>query len=110
MLHALEAYNDSYITYPIDTIVQRTDIKLRVSEMDIKVDMDTDKNRAAQAQYYKDLFELYLTYDMEAVQVWGVCDSTSWIAASYPLPFDANLNPKPAFFSIVEAVASAGEE
>lgn len=85
-------------------------LKLRVSEMDIKVDMDTDKNRAAQAQYYKDLFELYLTYDMEAVQVWGVCDSTSWIAASYPLPFDANLNPKPAFFSIVEAVAPAGEE
>ena len=27
VLHALEAYNDSYITYPIDTISQRTGIK-----------------------------------------------------------------------------------
>lgn len=28
ILHALEAYNDSYMTYPIDTIVNRTDIKI----------------------------------------------------------------------------------
>lgn len=28
ILHALEAYNDSYITYPIDVIVARTDIKI----------------------------------------------------------------------------------
>ena len=27
-MHALEAYNDSYMTYPIDTIVNRTDIKI----------------------------------------------------------------------------------
>ena len=29
MLHALEAYNDSYITYPINTIIQRTDIPIQ---------------------------------------------------------------------------------
>lgn len=28
ILHALEAYNDSYMTYPIDTIVNRTDIPI----------------------------------------------------------------------------------
>lgn len=28
VMHALEAYNDSYITYPIDAIVARTDIKI----------------------------------------------------------------------------------
>ena len=28
VLHALEAYNDSYITYPINTIIQRTDIPI----------------------------------------------------------------------------------
>lgn len=27
-MHALEAYNDSYMTYPIDTIISRTDIKI----------------------------------------------------------------------------------
>lgn len=29
VLHALEAYDDSYITYPIDTIVNRTGIKIK---------------------------------------------------------------------------------
>ena len=29
VLHALEAYNDSYITYPIDTISQRTGIPIQ---------------------------------------------------------------------------------
>ena len=28
-MKALEAYNDSYITYPIDTIVARTDIPIK---------------------------------------------------------------------------------
>ena len=28
VMKALEAYNDDYITYPIDTIVARTDIKI----------------------------------------------------------------------------------
>ncbi|MBO2516221.1 MAG: hypothetical protein CW338_02950 [Clostridiales bacterium] len=82
-------------------------LKLRVSEMDIKVSADTDINRQAQADFYRDLFLLYLSYDMEAVQVWGVCDGTSWISANFPLPFDAKLNPKPAFFAIVNAVKEA---
>ena len=29
VLHALEAYNDSYITYPINTIIARTDIPIQ---------------------------------------------------------------------------------
>ena len=29
VMKALEAYNDSYITYPIDTIVARTDIPIK---------------------------------------------------------------------------------
>lgn len=29
VIHALEAYNDSYITYPIDTIVARTDMAIK---------------------------------------------------------------------------------
>ena len=27
-MHALEAFNDSYVTYPIDTIVERTGLKI----------------------------------------------------------------------------------
>jgi len=36
--------------------------------------------------------------------VWGVSDGTSWIRDKYPLCFDASLQPKPAFFSLVDAL------
>lgn len=80
-------------------------LRLRVSELDLKVGSDNDVNRAAQAKRYGELMKLYLTYAdrMDAVQVWGVCDGSSWIKENYPLLFDASLNPKPAFFAVVEA-------
>ena len=39
----------------------------------------------------------------EAVQVWGVTDIMSWRRDGYPLLFDKNMNPKPAFFGVIEA-------
>lgn len=85
-------------------------LQLRVSEMDIKVSKDTDAARAQQAEKYAELMKLYLSYPMKAVQVWGVCDATSWIGSSYPLPFDARLQPKPAFFAMTDAVNGAEAE
>lgn len=79
-------------------------LRLRVSELDIKVNADSDATREAQARRYAELFDLYLSYNMEAVQVWGVCDGTSWISANFPLLFDASLQPKPAFFAVVDSV------
>ena len=40
---------------------------------------------------------------MDAVQVWGLCDHQSWRAAKYPLLFDAQRSPKPAFWAVAEA-------
>lgn len=85
-------------------------LRLRVSEMDITVTADTDITRKAQADKYAELMQLYAEYAdvLEAVQVWGVCDGTSWIKEKYPLPFDSLLQPKPAFFSIVDTLQAAG--
>ncbi len=57
---------------------------------------------------------------VKAVIVWGLSDRYTWLTASYqanlgrpdglptrPLPFDAALAPKPAFYAIVEALRRA---
>lgn len=81
-------------------------LSLRVSELDITCTADTDATRALQAARYGELMSLYIEYaeKLDAVQVWGVCDGTSWIREEFPLIFDANLRPKPAFISLVHVL------
>lgn len=81
-------------------------LRLRISEMDIAMTSNTETSRAAQARRYGELMALFLKYadQIDAVQVWGVSDATSWISTKFPLPFDIRLQPKPAFWKMVEAV------
>lgn len=78
-------------------------LKIRVSEMDIKVSSKSDTNFQVQARRYKELMDLFLKYDEDiiAVQIWGTTDDTSWLSTNYPLPFSANGEPKPAFWAMV---------
>ena len=78
-------------------------LKIRVSEMDIKVSKKTEANFRLQAKCYKDLMDLFVKYDeyILAVQIWGATDDTSWLSTNYPLPFSAYGSPKPAFWSLV---------
>lgn len=59
---------------------------------------------------YEDLFALFMKYkkDISRVTFWGVDDSQSWLnnwpipgRTNYPLLFDRELQPKPAFFSVI---------
>ena len=59
---------------------------------------------------YEDLFALFMKYkkDISRITFWGVDDSQSWLnnwpifgRTNYPLLFDRELNPKPAFFSVI---------
>lgn len=60
---------------------------------------------------YADLFKLFLKYSdkISRVTFWGVNDGQSWLngfpvpgRTNYPLLFDRNFNPKPAFYSVIE--------
>lgn len=77
-------------------------LRLRVSEMDILVDGNTDAQFQKQAERYRELMDVLLRHaeQVEAVQTWGTRDSLSWKSGSYPLLFNGNLTPKPAFFAL----------
>ncbi|HVU84776.1 MAG TPA: endo-1,4-beta-xylanase [Puia sp.] len=65
-----------------------------------------------QAKDYAALFRLFLKYrkDISRITFWGADDGQSWLnnwpikgRTNYPLLFDRNLKPKPAFFSVIAA-------
>ena len=63
------------------------------------------------AKDYEDLFRLFLKYHdkIDRVTFWGVNDGQSWLngwpvrgRTNYPLLFDRQYKPKPAFYRVVE--------
>jgi len=71
-----------------------------------------------QAKAYADLFKLFLKYKQHVSRVtfWGVNDGQSWLngwpirgRTNYPLLFDRNFQPKPAFYSVIATAKSAGK-
>jgi endo-1,4-beta-xylanase len=70
-----------------------------------------DPTLQAQAQRYADLFAVFLKYRnvIDRVTFWGVTDASSWLndwpvrgRTNYPLLFDRQGNPKPAFAAVIE--------
>jgi GH35 family endo-1,4-beta-xylanase len=62
-----------------------------------------------QAEAYARVFGYYLEFadHIERVSIWGKADNQSWRAWGQPLLFDALLNAKPAFHSIMSVINSA---
>ncbi len=81
-------------------------LKLRISELDIEIYQNNEQAHVSQAARYESLMKLFVQYadDILAVQVWGVTDDLSWKANRYPLLFDRKVQPKPAFYSLIENV------
>jgi len=104
MHHSLGEPSMDMITRAVEKIAS-LGLRLRVSELDINAGKATEKNFEAQKNKYKQVMKLMLRFkdQTEAVQVWGVTDIMSWRRDGYPLLFDKNMNPKPAFFGVIEA-------
>ena len=69
-----------------------------------------DSVEQIQSKAYADLFKLFLKYkkNVSRVTFWGVNDGQSWLndwpirgRTNYPLLFDRNFQPKPAFYSVI---------
>jgi len=63
---------------------------------------------------YSNLFNLFLKYkdNIDRVTFWGVNDGQSWLngfpvrgRTNYPLLFDRQFNPKPAFYAVIDTKA-----
>jgi GH35 family endo-1,4-beta-xylanase len=68
-----------------------------------------DARIVEQGHYYRDLFAMLATKDLESVTVWGLHDGRSWLRGfngtrplESPLPFDDNLQAKWAYWGIVD--------
>ena len=79
-------------------------ISLRVSELDVTVDNNSEASFKKQAQYYAEVMKILIAHkdQFEAVQVWGLTDMMSWRGSQYPLLFDGKGNPKPAFWAVAD--------
>lgn len=67
------------------------------------------------SQRYGDLFSVFVAHrrQISRVTFWGVTDADSWLnnwpvpgRTSYPLLFDRNCHPKPAFAAVIRAAAN----
>ena len=99
-------------------------LQVMLTELDV-VDVGAPSDIAARdaevASTYKDYLDVALASPaVKTVVTWGLSDRDSWIThyaiddfrrddglPPRPLPFDADLKPKPAYFAIAEAFKSA---
>jgi endo-1,4-beta-xylanase len=102
-----------------------------ITELDVSLNRDiresevsevTPRLLAEQARQYTELFEMFIRQrdKVSAVLMWGLHDDVSWLRywpmprVDAPLLFDGELQPKPAFWALVDlaarrAAASSGQ-
>ncbi len=82
-----------------------TGLALEVTELDVKSTDASPEGQAALARRYRELFETYVACPgIDSVTFWGVSDAQSWLsrpdAPMYPLLFDRESRPKPAYDAV----------
>lgn len=75
-----------------------------ITELELKAGNNTTANMTKQAAAYKKILEGFLTCsNAPTMMIWGIDDAHTWIEGDQnPLIFDKNLQPKPAYYSLLE--------
>jgi len=88
-------------------------MKVHISEMDVMVQYETGTDAeklSKQATVYRDVLTGALqSPQFKAINIWGLTDKHSWIPAvtntpDSPTLFDANYQPKPAYYAVLDAL------
>ena len=106
MHHSVGSPSNEAINQAVEKIAA-LGLRLRVSELDIGVDSNSESSFQKQADKYENVMRILLSHSdqFEAVQVWGLTDNMSWRKANHPLLFDSQLRAKPAFWALVNLMA-----
>ena len=82
-------------------------VTVRITELDVTIDGDSDEQLDLQAGLYSDVVNACLDTDAcVGTTVFGFSDRYSWdeLGEALPLMFTEAYDPKPAFFSVQEAL------
>jgi GH35 family endo-1,4-beta-xylanase len=91
-------YTDESVYVPLLIWLEANEVPWRITELDVGIPPPTLAVLGLQADAYGRAVELCALYGCEAITVWGVADGVSnWLTWSYPLPFDGDYKPKPAW-------------
>jgi endo-1,4-beta-xylanase len=101
--------------------IEKLNLQVFVTELDVDdsfMPADIPERDRQIAELYRFYVENILTHNsVKAILTWCLSDRDSWLQnfrprkdglPQRPLPFDAELNPKPAFFTLRDGIASKG--
>ncbi|HEX4750073.1 MAG TPA: endo-1,4-beta-xylanase [Bryobacteraceae bacterium] len=102
------------------TAVEKLDLQIFVTELDVNdadLGPDPDERDHLVAALYRDYLRNVLEHrSVKAVLTWGLTDRDSWLNGfsrrhdqrpQRPLPFDAELQPKPALYAMADTIEAA---
>ncbi|WP_416972329.1 endo-1,4-beta-xylanase [Streptomyces sp. 4F14] len=90
-------------------------LDVAITELDIRMNLPSDATKLAQqkADYKAVTAACVAVARCVNLTVWGFTDSDSWVESTFPgqgaaTPYDANFQPKPAYYGISEALGGGG--
>ncbi|MDL4814268.1 endo-1,4-beta-xylanase [Actinomadura opuntiae] len=90
-------------------------VDVAITELDVRMQLPADSTKlATQATWYSDVTKACLAVSRCAgITIWDYTDKYSWIPSVFPgegaaLPWDENLQPKPAYAAIRTALGGSG--
>lgn len=112
----LEQAIEMYASLGLDVQVTEMDLSVYLRGIQYTPDMFytpetfTPEVQQQQAERYREFFELFRKHSdkISSVSLWGIADDNTWLSEfssgrqDFPLLFDAQQQPKPAFWTVVD--------